>query len=289
MEMVDKRKMNFKESILIFLRGLFMGIADIIPGVSGGTIALITGIYERLVHAISEINKLIIKNVFRAKIRNAFVNIKKLDFPLFIPLIIGIALAFITLSHLMSYLLLVWTGLTYAFFFGLILASAIFVYKQASDNHAMNLIPLILGIVFGLFIVSLKALQANHSLLIIFLSGAIGICAMILPGISGAFILLILNQYEYMINVIKNLVLDKLLVFLIGAGVGILSFSKLLDYLLEKHKGATMAFLTGLMLGSLKLPVVRMFSSPEWFGFKVITGLFGFVIVFIIERKFTQA
>ncbi|MBC8501348.1 MAG: DUF368 domain-containing protein [DPANN group archaeon] len=265
-----------------------MGIADIIPGVSGGTIALITGIYERLVHAISGINSLLVKEFFSRNFRKAFKNIKKIDFALFIPLLLGIALAFLALSHLMSYLLLEWTAITYAFFFGLILASASFVYKHAGNHHSRNFFYLILGFIFAFWFIGLKALEANHSLPIIFFSGALAICAMILPGISGAFILVLLNQYEFMINAIKNLLFDRLGVFIVGAVIGILSFSKFLDYLLRKHKGTTMSFLTGLMLGSLRLPYDRVVASVDKMLFPIIAAVVGFAIVFVLEKRFNH-
>jgi len=257
-----------------------MGIADIIPGVSGGTIALITGIYERLIKGISDINKLIIKELSRGKIKKAFTNILKLDFELFIPLLIGIALAFIVLSHLISYLLEELTAYTYAFFFGLILASAFFVYKQSSKEK-YDLVFLLIGGVFAFWFVSLNVLSSSHSLIILFFSGIIGICAMILPGISGSFIMVLLGQYEYLINAIKVFALDKIGVFALGALIGILSFSKLLEWLLKNYKSLTMAFLTGIMLGSLRLPFEKMILGT-WPVYLI--ALIGFGVVFILEK-----
>ncbi len=280
--------MNLKESLLFFLRGLFMGIADIIPGVSGGTIALITGIYERLIKAINDVNELIIKQVFKKKISKACKNILKLDFGFLIPLALGIAIAMLSLSHLMDYLLHEQTALTYAFFFGLILASAIFVYKHAGKNHWKNLIFGMAGLVLSFWIAGLSTVNASHSVIILFLSGAIAICAMILPGISGAFILVLLGQYEFIIGAIKNLMLDKIVIFGAGAVVGILAFSKLLNYLLKKHKPATMSFLTGLMLGALRKPYLEISASYGSLLQVIIVAVIGFGIVFFLERKFNK-
>ncbi|MBU1202415.1 MAG: DUF368 domain-containing protein [Nanoarchaeota archaeon] len=263
-----------------------MGVADIIPGVSGGTIALITGIYERLVHGISSINSLVVKEVVGGKFKKAFFNVKKIDFALFIPLLFGIAISFLSLSHLMSYLLSVWTGITYAFFFGLILSSAFFVYKHASKNRFENLLFLAVGFVFAFWFVGLKVLDANHSLVVIFFSAMIAICAMILPGISGSFMLLLLNQYEYMIGALKNLLFDKIIVFLFGALIGILSFSKVLDWLLKNHKAKTMSFLTGVMIGSLRLPWGKVAASDNSLLFMIIAAVVGFAVVFVLEKKF---
>ncbi len=279
---------NFKELFLIFLRGLIMGVADIIPGVSGGTMALITGIYERLIKAISNINHLIVKEVFRSHVGTAFKNIKKIDFALLVPLLLGIAIAFISLAHLMDYLLLNWSGITYAFFFGLILASAIFVYKYAGKNFVRNIIFLVIGFVFAFWFIGLDALQTNHSSLVILFAGAIAISAMILPGISGAFILVLLGQYEHIINALKNFDVGKITLFLIGAIVGILVFSKVLDYLLNKHKFATMSFLTGLMLGSLRLPYNEVAASSRGLLWPIVAGIIGFLIVFLLEKKFNK-
>ena len=279
---------NLKESFMIFLRGIFMGIADAIPGVSGGTIALITGIYQRLIHAINNINTLIIKEIANNNIKKAITNIKKIDFPLFIPLILGIIIALLTVSHIIGYLLTAYTAITYAFFLGLILISALFVYKHSKRPHEKNLPYVILGFIFALWFTGLTALKTTHSLPIIFLSGAIAICAMILPGISGAFILVLLNQYEFLINALKNIYFDKIVVFIMGAIVGILSFSNFLDYLLKKHKSTTMSFLTGLMIGSLRIPYNKIITSQYNIISIILAGLIGIALVFLLEKKFSR-
>ena len=250
------KKLN--ESFFIFLRGILMGIADAIPGVSGGTIALITGIYTRLIHGINNINSLILRQIAKRNIKKAIINIKKIDFPLFIPLIIGIVISLITISHVIGYLLISHTSITYSFFLGLILISALFVYRNTKGNHKKNLPYVLFGLIFASWFTGLMALKLNNSFIAIFFSGALAICAMILPGISGAFILVLLNKYELFITALKNLLMDELVVFILGAMFGILSFSNLLNYLLSKHKSATMSFLTGLMIGSLRIPYEKI-------------------------------
>lgn len=280
---------DFKKHVLMFLRGLLMGTADAIPGVSGGTIALITNIYSRLISGINDINVLLLKEASKLKCNNLFKNLRKIDFALFVPLLLGIGIAIVSLSHLMDYLLTKQTSITYAFFFGLILSSAFFVYKQSDKRHWRNLPFLVVGFLAAFLIVSLNALSASHSSLIILVSGAIAICAMILPGISGAFILVLLNQYEFMISAVKNLMIDKLLIFMLGAVIGILSFSKLLNFLLKRYKGVTMAFLTGLMIGSLRLPYEKVLSVEFNLFAVVIALVVGFVLVLLLEKKFASA
>ncbi|MCE5213269.1 MAG: DUF368 domain-containing protein [Methanobacterium sp.] len=284
------KKIEFNmEVILIFLRGLLMGTADVIPGVSGGTMALITGIYQRLVHAISQLNA----NFFIAAIKGDFARSKKellkWDLGLFIPLLCGIGLAVLTMSKIMTIMLTVYTATTYAFFFGLILASAIFVYNHVDELNIKNITFLIIGLVFAIVFVGLNPIQANHSLPVTFLSGMVAICAMILPGISGAFILLLLNQYEYMLAALNNLDLAVIITFIVGALIGILSFSRLLDYLLAHHKSVTMAFLVGLMIGTLRLPYNKIVTTMgDNILMVIIAGIIGFLLVIILEKQFEK-
>lgn len=279
-------KLNI-ETFLIFLRGLFMGSADIIPGVSGGTIALITGIYERLIHAISRIDFKFILYLFKGDFKRFKQSVvQEIDFALFIPLLLGIGIAVLTMSKVISFLLIAYPAATFAFFFGLILASAIFVYKHVDELNVKNIAFLIIGFIFAIIFVGLNPIQANHSLPIIFISGAIAICAMILPGISGAFMLLLLNQYEYMINVLNHLQFVEIITFCMGALIGILSFSRFLNYLLTNHKSVTMAFLVGLMIGTLRLPYEKIAFSVESPVVIVVTAVIGFILVFLLERQF---
>ena len=246
--------LNLKEIILIFLKGLFMGSADIVPGVSGGTIALITGIYERLISAISSIRFSFLKPLLKANFTDFKEKlIEEIDFELFIPLLLGIGIAFISLAKVISYLLDTHTAYTFSFFLGLILASAYILYTKLENFNIKLIIISIIGIILSYIFVGLNPIATNHSLVVIFISGLIAICAMILPGISGSFLLLLLGQYQYMLNALNSRNFIDILVFGIGALIGILGFSKLLNYLLERYESATMAFLIGIMVGTLRL------------------------------------
>ena len=276
--------MRAKETLIIFIKGLFMGIADIIPGVSGGTIALITGIYIRLVHAISGINLRFISRLVKGDFEGVKKYIGDIDFQLFIPLLTGIGLAVFLMSNLLDYLLQNFEASTYAFFFGLILASAVLLYKQIKGFSVKIMIFSIAGFLAGFFLSGLATLQIGHSLPVIFLSGMIAICAMILPGISGAFMLLFLGMYDYMIDVLKNLQFLEIFIFILGALIGILAFSRVLNYILRKYESITISFLIGLMLGALRLLYDNVASTMDSIVHVVISGLLGFLIILILMK-----
>jgi putative membrane protein len=250
--------------------------------------ALITGIYQRLVHAISQINANFLLAALKGDFAKSKAELLKWDFNLFIPLLAGIGLAVLTMSKVMTVMLTVYTAPTFAFFFGLILASAGFVYKHVDELNFKNIIFLVIGFVFAIIFVGLNPIQANHTLPIIFLSGMVAICAMILPGISGAFLLLLLNQYEYMLAALNQLKFVDIIVFCLGAVIGILSFSRLLNYLLEHHKSVTMAFLVGLMIGTLRLPYGRIVTSMDSVIPVIVAAVVGFVLVIVLEKQFEK-
>ncbi len=285
-----KQKYLSNGTFTIFWKGLLMGTADIIPGISGGTIALITGIYERLVGSISGIDFKFLNYSLRGDFKKAWENIKTIDLALFIPLASGIGLAILLMSNLIHYLLENETALSYAFFFGTILASAVVVYKKEDGISIKNLFPMIGGFLLAFLIVGFTSLQIEHSLLNLFLSGIIAICAMVLPGISGAAILLLLNQYEYMLFALKNIQLLEICVFSAGALIGILSFSRFVRFLLRKYKSFTMCFLIGLMVGALRLPYQEIVSAMAGTMDSILPvlalGFFGFAIVFVLDSKY---
>ena len=281
---------NLKEIILIFLKGLFMGSADIVPGVSGGTIALITGIYERLISAISSIRFSFLKPLLKGNFTDFKEKlIEEIDFELFIPLILGIGIAFISLAKVISYLLDTQTAYTFSFFLGLILASAYILYTKLDNFNIKLIIISIIGIILSYIFVGLNPIATNHSLVVIFISGLIAICAMILPGISGSFLLLLLGQYQYMPNALNSRNLIEIFVFGIGAVIGILGFSKLLNYLLERYESATMAFLIGIMVGTLRLPVMKITATIQgsWIPC-IILALIAFALIIVLEKKFKK-
>ena len=282
---------DIREAILIFIRGVLMGSADIVPGVSGGTIALITGIYAYLVEAISKIRFGFVKPLLKGDI-NGFIDglFEEIDFKFFIPLVLGIGVAFLTLAKVVTYCMEVHTALTYAFFLGLIIASAVILFKKLNEISLKNILFAAIGAVLTFIFVSLNPIAANHSLIVIFISGMIAICAMILPGISGSFLLLLLGQYKYMLNALHQLHIVDILVFVVGAVIGILGFSKILNYLLKNHEEVTMAFLIGVMLGSLKVPGVEIINSAglSFAGLFpcLIVAIIGFALIIILETRF---
>ena len=282
---------DIKEAFLIFIRGLLMGSADIVPGVSGGTIALITGIYAHLVESISKIKFGFIKPLFKGDFRGFWNQmLDEIDFKFFIPLVLGIGIAFLTLARVVTYCMDAHTALTFSFFLGLIIASAVILFRKLNEINLKNLLFAVIGAVLTFIFVSLNPIAANHSLLIIFLSGMIAICAMILPGISGSFLLLLLGQYEYMLNALRHFQVADILAFIVGALIGILGFSRILNYLLKNHEKVTMAFLIGVMLGSLKVPAVEIANSVSvnFSGLLpcIIVAVIAFALIIILETRF---
>ena len=268
-----------------------MGSADIVPGVSGGTIALITGIYGHLVEAISRIKFAFVKPLLKGDF-NGFITglFDEIEFKFFIPLVLGIGVAFLTLAKVVTYCMDTQTALTYSFFLGLIIASAVILFKKLNEINLKNILFALIGAILTFIFVSLNPIAANHSLIVIFISGMIAICAMILPGISGSFLLLLLGQYKYMLNALHELHFVEIIVFVIGALIGILGFSKILNYLLKNHEEVTMAFLIGVMLGSLKVPGVEIANSVG-LSFAalfpcLIVAVIGFGLIIILETRF---
>ncbi|MBU0993871.1 MAG: DUF368 domain-containing protein [Proteobacteria bacterium] len=244
---------SFKDSIILFIKGLCMGTADIIPGVSGGTIALITGIYADLLLAIKSANTEFLKYLLKLDFKGA---LSVIHIRFLVSLLSGIGIAIISLAHLMNYLLKNHPVPTWALFLGLISASILVIGKQIQHWPGEGGFSFIAGAFSGFFIVGMIPVSTPEALWFIFLSGMIAICAMILPGISGAFLLLILGKYEFVTGALKNLLdftnLSIIFAFLCGCLVGITGFSRILSWLLEKYHNATIAFLTGLMFGSMR-------------------------------------
>ena len=246
---------NFSKYLMTSVKGACMGAADVIPGVSGGTIAFMTGIYEELIGSINSINAKAVKLFFSGRFREFWQHING---NFLISVFAGILFSILSLAKLMQYLLTNHPIQTWAFFFGLIVASSIFILKGISGWKAEDVVTLVFGIVLGVVICTLSPTETPDGLWFIFISGAIAICAMILPGISGSFILLILGKYEYIMSALADLtsgVFGKniliLAIFAIGAITGILAFSRFLHWLLSKYHRATLLVLAGFIIGSL--------------------------------------
>ena len=243
-----------KKTALLGAKGFAMGMADIVPGVSGGTIALITGIYDELIATISSVNKSFFQKLLNWDLKA----IKEhLNLSFILPLFLGIISAIFLMSRLMHFLMGTYPVYTWSLFFGLILASVLIVGKMIPNLLSpRHMCLLLLGSVVGGVAVSLIPVQTPDTPALFFLSGCIAICAMILPGISGSFILLILGKYLPVTAALKNPFLEDnlliIIVFSLGCLTGLLSFSKVLNFLLSRYHSLTMSVLTGFMLGSLK-------------------------------------
>ncbi|MBA6411890.1 DUF368 domain-containing protein [Parahaliea sp. F7430] len=225
-----------------------MGAADIVPGVSGGTMAFITGIYDRLLAAIKSFDLALLRLLLRARFAAAW---KHVDALFLVALLLGIATSMLSLARLVSWLLESHPVPLWAFFFGLILASALVLLKQVGQWTAQRIVALLLGISVALAIALSPAIGLGGGMTSVFFAGFIAICAMILPGISGSFILVLLGMYAPVLMALRSLDLLFILVFATGAASGLMCFSRLLHYLLEKFHSATMALLTGFLFGSL--------------------------------------
>ena len=243
---------KFTQYLVIFFKGIAMGAADVVPGVSGGTIAFISGIYEELLASISAINIANLKLLKNEGFKAAW---KAINGNFLLALLSGIFISIISLAKLITWLLENKPILVWSFFFGLVLASILFVSKQITKWNASAIILFIIGAVAAYYITILHpAISESSSLLFYFFAGALAICAMILPGISGSFILVLLGAYKPILKALDALQykdIKLLAVVAFGAVVGILSFSKLLNWLFDHHKNSTLAVLTGFILGSL--------------------------------------
>lgn len=225
-----------------------MGAADVVPGVSGGTIAFITGIYEELIESIKSIDLDAVKLLFRLKTAAFW---RKINGNFLVSVLCGIGISIFSLARLMTYLLAHHPIEIWSFFFGLIIASSLLVSKEIRTWDIFTVISLLAGGVIAYTITVLSPASTPQTWWFILISGAIAICAMILPGISGAFILLLMGQYAYLMAAVSNLNLGIIGIFAIGAVIGIISFSHLLSWLLKNYHSLTIALLTGFMLGSL--------------------------------------
>ncbi len=298
-----------KEYLLLVLKGMGMGAADVVPGVSGGTIAFITGIYEELINSIKSIDLKALKLLFTLQLAAFW---KTINGSFLISVVLGIGISIFSLAKGLEYLLIHYPILVWSFFFGLIVASAIYVAASIKKWNLGIAVALIAGIVIAYFITIVSPVEANTSYWFILVSGSIAICAMILPGISGSFILVLLGMYQFILNAVSNLQITVLLTFILGAAIGIIAFSNVLSWLLRKYHNLTIAILVGFMVGSLNKvwpwkaitetfidrhgelrPLVeenimphtyeQLYGTQSWLLGAIALAIFGFAIIFIIE------
>lgn len=240
---------DIAKNLIVALKGYAMGAANVIPGVSGGTIALLTGIFNELIEALNSVLsvaswKLLLKGKFREfwkTIHGTFL----------FWLAIGVVLSVFSLAKLMEYVLTHHPVQTWAFFFGLIIVSAIFMLSDIKGWKGRDLVWLFAGVALGAVICTLSPTETTTDLWFIVLCGAIAVCTMILPGISGSFILVLLGKYEYIMRAVSELNIPVLAVFALGCVVGIVAFSKVLHWLIGKYEKPTLLVLIGFTIGAL--------------------------------------
>lgn len=238
-----------KDYFVIALKGMAMGAADVVPGVSGGTIAFISGIYEELLSSISNINLKLLKTLKKEGLASAW---DQVNGNFLAVLFVGIFISIVSLAKMISWLLVHHPILVWSFFFGLVLASVIYIAKQVTQWNLASGILLMLGAILAYYITTLNPLVSEHSSMsFMFLAGAIAICAMILPGISGSFILVLLGAYKPVLAAVNNRDFITIAFVGLGAIVGLLTFSRVLKYLFENYKNYTLVVLTGFIIGSL--------------------------------------
>ena len=268
-----------------------MGAADVVPGVSGGTIAFITGIYGELLDSIKNLDLTAVRMLFTGRFRQFWT---KVNGAFLLSLALGIAISLFSLARLMRWLLEHEPIATWSFFLGLILASALLVARQVRRWSAVPIIALVVGVATGYIVTALNPAAdiGDPAKWFIVVSGAVSICAMILPGISGSFILLLMGMYNFVLGAIGNLRVGDIALFVIGAAAGLISFSHLLSWLLKRYNDIVVALLMGFMLGSLNkvwpwkdgganvLP--GNFEDPH-LAQAIVSCMVGFVLIFAVE------
>jgi len=301
---IEKRKeRSFAGYLGVALRGMCMGAADVVPGVSGGTMAFILGIYQELIEAIRTVNARFIRTLLSFRIREAMALV---PWKFLGSLVLGILFAVFSLARLLAWLLENQPVFIWSFFFGLILASILTVGRNLEQRNLSAVIWALLGTMSAYFLVGMVPVNTPEAPWFLFLSGAVAICAMILPGISGSFILVLLGKYHFVLAAVNERNFFILAVFTAGAVLGITSFSRLLSWLLKKHHDATIALLLGLMLGSLRkvwpwkntlettldrhgntLPLIQINVLPSHWnseaGIALSLAVMGFIVVLALE------
>ncbi len=311
---------NFLQYLIITAKGLAMGAADVVPGVSGGTIAFISGIYEELIETIHNIDL----GFFKIWKKEGFLMAwKHYNLAFLLALFTGVFISIISLAKLITWLLEVYPIMVWSFFFGLVIASIVFVGKQVSNWRLSIILALTVASVLSYLITIADPIGSPESTWFLFFAGFIAIIAMILPGISGAFILLLLGAYTAVIGIVTQLseglttlngslflsAFGKLLVFGVGAIIGLKSFSKALNWMFKHHKNLTLAVLTGFMIGALnkiwpwkeilqyrvnhsgeQIPFIERSILPTNYDgdpqilYALLFGIIGFMTIFLLER-----
>ncbi len=305
-----RARRGFKDYLGLVARGFAMGSSDVVPGVSGGTMAFILGIYEELIESIRAIAQPdFVQAVLKLRLREA---LQILNWPFLVSVFTGILLAILTLARGLAWMLENKPVWIWSFFFGLVLASIVTVSKRVRQWRPALLLALAGGALGAYLLVGAVPAQTPETWWFLIISGALAICAMILPGISGAFILVLLGKYQFVLNAVNQRDIISLALVAGGAAVGIVSFAQILGWLFKRYHDATVAVLTGLMLGSLRkiwpwkvtvesiidrhgkeIPVIQHNVLPAGFSSEVLIALslalLGVVAVLLLDRLATQA
>ncbi|WP_353889579.1 DUF368 domain-containing protein [uncultured Paraglaciecola sp.] len=301
---------NSKAYVGLTLKGMLMGAADAVPGVSGGTIAFMTGIYEELIFSLKQCGLSALQMLFKQGIKATW---RHINGNFLLAVFGGILLSLLTVSRVVLYLLDNHPILLWSFFFGLILAAVWSLIRHIKKWNLSIIATFITGAVSAYYITIMSPTSIESTPLIIFISGMIAICAMILPGISGSFILLLLGMYAPMLTAIKELQFFTLAIFAAGCATGLISFSHVLSWMFKHHKTTTLALLGGFMLGSLnkvwpwketiesiidrhgkEVPLVQenispiafesLNSQPSYLWYAIVLSLFGMFLVILLEK-----
>ena len=300
---------TLKDYLVLVIKGICIGAADVVPGISGGTIAFIIGIYKELINSIKSINLKAFKLLFSLKIAEFW---KAINGNFLLCVVLGISTSIFLLAKGIGYLLNNYPVLMWSFFFGLVIASTIYVAKTIKKWDKVTTSLGIAGIIIAYCITIISPAEANTAYWFIFISGAIAACVMILPGVSGSFILVLLGMYKFVLEAVSNLQVAIILTFVAGAGIGVIAFSNVLSWLLKKYYNQTVALLAGFMVGSLNkvwpwkqvtktftdhhgeirplmekniLPATyeQVTGNPAFLFWAIILTMVGFALVFVIE------
>ena len=287
---IPRARRSLKDYIGIVARGFCMGAADIVPGVSGGTMAFILGIYHELIDSIKAADAMFFRLLLRLRIKDAAA---RLPWRFLLSLISGIALAIVTLAHFLETQLDQHPTRVWAFFFGLVLASVITVGRNVSRWNTSAITATLLAIAGAYLLVGTTSVHSPETVWFLFISGALAIVAMILPGVSGAYVLVLLGKYRFVLAAVNNRDIFTLAVVAAGAALGLATFARLLSWLFSRYHDLTVASLTGLMLGSLRKvwpwkdpvnnadPVLPAMLDSD-VVFTIAIGTAGFVSVFLL-------
>jgi len=297
---------TFLNYLIITLKGMAMGAADVVPGVSGGTIAFISGIYDELLDSINSFNFSLFKIWKEKGFRKVW---ETVNGNFLSALLIGIGISVLSLAKALSLALEHYPILVWSFFFGLVLASIFYVGKQIKKWNAGSVLSIIVGAIVAYLITQIQpAIGANPTVFYLILSGSLAICAMILPGISGSFILVLLGMYQVALTAIHQRELDKIAFLGIGAVIGLLTFSKILKYILDRYRNNTLALLTGFIIGALnkiwpwkevlesisvgdKVLVIKErsispynYSGDNQIIYAILLASLGFIVILVLEK-----